>query len=176
MDLDPTKVLEFLKLILNLKHNVRKGWEYRSVKNPESIASHMYNMALMTFLLDDNSKLDRLLCLQMALVHDLAECIVGDITPQDNVPPDVKHKLEDEAMKKLTGDLGDETDEAKFVKDLDQFDMILTASEYEVRDGSFGKLQEFFDATEGKFTHPLVKSLVSILNNQRELNKNRVIE
>ena len=30
----------------------------------------------------------------MALVHDMAECIVGDITPGDNVPKDEKHKRE----------------------------------------------------------------------------------
>ncbi|KAF5275212.1 hypothetical protein FQR65_LT04245 [Abscondita terminalis] len=149
MNPENTKVLEFLKVVLNLKHSVRKGWEYKGVENAESIASHMYNMALMTFLLDDNSTLDRLQCLQLAIVHDLAECIVGDITPQDNIPEDVKHKLEDEAMYNLTKDLGEvgkriyelydqyqkkETEEAKFVKDLDRFDLILTASEYEARD------------------------------------------
>lgn len=31
----------------------------------------------------------------MALVHDMAEAIVGDITPADNVPKDVKAKKED---------------------------------------------------------------------------------
>jgi putative hydrolase of HD superfamily len=31
----------------------------------------------------------------MALVHDMAECIVGDITPHDNVPKSEKHKKEE---------------------------------------------------------------------------------
>ena len=30
----------------------------------------------------------------MALVHDMAECIVGDIAPADNVPKEQKFKLE----------------------------------------------------------------------------------
>lgn len=30
----------------------------------------------------------------MALVHDLAECIVGDITPHDDVSDTEKHKRE----------------------------------------------------------------------------------
>ena len=30
----------------------------------------------------------------MALVHDLAECIVGDITPSDGISKDDKHKQE----------------------------------------------------------------------------------
>lgn len=45
-----------------------------------------------------------------ALVHDLAECIVGDITPHCGVSPEEKHRREDEAMKlitELTGLAGD---------------------------------------------------------------------
>ena len=30
----------------------------------------------------------------MGIVHDLAEAIVGDITPQDNCSKEEKHKLE----------------------------------------------------------------------------------
>lgn len=39
--------------------------------------------------------------MQLALIHDLAECIVGDITPHCGIDPDEKHKREDEAMKTL---------------------------------------------------------------------------
>ena len=45
-----------------------------------------------------------------ALVHDLAECIVGDLTPHCGVSPEEKHRREDEAMQKiaeLTGIAGD---------------------------------------------------------------------
>jgi hypothetical protein len=40
-------------------------------------------------------------CLKLALVHDLAECIVGDITPYCGVAPEEKHQREDAAMKEL---------------------------------------------------------------------------
>lgn len=43
-------------------------------------------------------------------MHDLAECIVGDITPHCGVSPEEKHRQEDEAMQKiaeLTGIAGD---------------------------------------------------------------------
>lgn len=33
-------------------------------------------------------------CLKMALVHDLAECIVGDITPHCGVSKEEKHQKE----------------------------------------------------------------------------------
>lgn len=47
----------------------------------------------------------------MTLIHDLAECIVGDITPFCGIPPDEKHRMEDEAMEdicKLLDDKGPE--------------------------------------------------------------------
>lgn len=32
-----------------------------------------------------SSDIDQSLCIKYALLHDLAECVVGDITPHDNV-------------------------------------------------------------------------------------------
>lgn len=176
--------LKFLYLMANLKHSPRRGWVQRNLKNPESIAGHMYSMGIMTFLLGNNSTLDRAKCMQLALVHDLAEAIVGDITPADNIPVDVKHRMEDQAMKELTSYLGKdagqivydlykeyeakETPEAKFVKELDMFDMILTASIYEKQGNMIGNLQEFFDATHQKFHHPQIKALAAELLKERE--------
>lgn len=44
--------------------------------------------------------------MEMALVHDLAECIVGDITPHCGVAPEDKHRMEDEAMEEICKNLG----------------------------------------------------------------------
>lgn len=43
--------------------------------------------------------------IKIALLHDLAEVIVGDITPSDNVPADEKKKKEDDAIKFMIRDL-----------------------------------------------------------------------
>lgn len=40
-------------------------------------------------------------CMELALIHDLAECIVGDITPYCGVTIEEKHKREREAMAEL---------------------------------------------------------------------------
>ncbi|XP_028178203.1 HD domain-containing protein 2 [Ostrinia furnacalis] len=183
---DNKKILEFLELVGRLKHVRRTGWVICDINECESIAGHMYRMGMMTFLLteeNDPSKLDRFRCLQIALVHDLAECIVGDITPHCGVSPEEKHRQEDEAMQKiaeLTGFAGDRmyelykeyenqsSPEAKFAKDLDRYDMILQAFEYEKRENAPRRLQEFFSATEGKFKHPFIVGLVQELYNQRE--------
>jgi putative hydrolase of HD superfamily len=85
----------------------------------------------------------------MAIVHDLAEAIVGDIIP-GQMPKEEKSKLEANAMIKIKETLGNtaeaqfihelwleyelaETPEALFCKDLDKFEMIVQAFEYEKR-------------------------------------------
>lgn len=182
-NLNPREVLKFLELVNNLKHLPRRGWIFSKVKDHETISGHMYAMALMTFLLGNDSDLDRMKCLQLTLVHDLAESIVGDITPHDNVPEAEKHQLEDEAMKKITSHIGSagvliynlykeyeakETPEAKFVKDLDKFDLIFTAANYEKRDSTPYKCQEYFDSLKGKFDNPFIKKLVLALEEERK--------
>lgn len=44
--------------------------------------------------------------MELALVHDLAECIVGDLTPYCGVSVDEKHKREKEAMLELAQYVG----------------------------------------------------------------------
>ena len=34
-------------------------------------------------------------CIKLALVHDMAECIVGDIAPSDNISKTEKHRREE---------------------------------------------------------------------------------
>ncbi|CAB1342809.1 unnamed protein product [Coregonus sp. 'balchen'] len=60
------------------------GWVYRNVKQPESVSDHMYRMSMMALTITDH-KVNKERCMKLALVHDMAECIVGDIVPADNV-------------------------------------------------------------------------------------------
>ena len=62
----------------------------------------MYRMAIMAMSLEPIDGCDMNKIVQMALVHDIAECRVGDITPHDNVPADVKAEKEMTAMKDLS--------------------------------------------------------------------------
>lgn len=64
----------------------------RGVKEPESIADHMYRMAMMSLVAPGN--LDKIKLIEMCLIHDLPESIVGDLTPDDNVDKETKHNLE----------------------------------------------------------------------------------
>ncbi|KAG8444268.1 hypothetical protein GDO86_009452 [Hymenochirus boettgeri] len=175
-------LLQFMKLVGQLKRVPRTGWIYRKVEKPESVSDHMYRMAVMALLTEDQ-KLNKERCIRLALVHDMAECIVGDIAPADNVSKEEKHRREKAAMEHLSQllpedlktevyDLWQEyerqsTAEAKFVKELDQCEMILQALEYEELEKRPGRLQDFYDSTAGKFKHPEVVQLVSAIYEER---------
>ncbi|KAM0031389.1 putative HD/PDEase domain, 5'-deoxynucleotidase YfbR/HDDC2 [Helianthus debilis subsp. tardiflorus] len=128
------------------------GWNYmkRRVYNEfkESIADHMYRMALMALIADDLPGINRERCNKIALVHDIAEAIVGDITPSDGVPKVEKSRLEQAALNEMCEILGggkraeeikepwreyedNASLEANLVKDFDKIEMILQALEYE---------------------------------------------
>ena len=94
MALPASNALDFFHIVGDLKHVKRTGWVVRDIDQPESVADHMYRMAMLVFMLQDLTiNKDRLL--KICLVHDLAEAIVGDITPVDkNFTGKQKQKLE----------------------------------------------------------------------------------
>lgn len=62
------------------------------------------------------------------------------------------------------------------MKDLDRLDMVMQAYEYEKRDSCPQKLQEFFDSTENKFSHPLVVDIVNAIKEQRAKAASTVVD
>lgn len=162
----PSSAIDFLTLCRRLKTTKRKGWINHAVKGPESIADHMYRMALMGLIADDIPGVNRERCIKIAIVHDIAEAIVGDITPSDGIPKEEKSRREQAALNEMCEILGggmraDEIQElwteyennssleANLVKDFDKVEMILQALEYEIEHGKV--LDEFFLSTAGKF-------------------------
>lgn len=161
--------IDFLTLTRSLKTTKRTGWVMSGVQNPESIADHMYRMSLMAMIASfSNESLDTNRCIKLALIHDLAEAKVGDITPHCGVSDEEKYKLELGTMEQIQSMLGpllggDEildlwkeyeegsTTEAKLLKDLDKIEMILQAQEYEAEGSSEKSLEQFFTSTEGKW-------------------------
>ena len=139
-------LLDFLLYVGQAKRTYRTGWVLRGVERVESVADHMYRMSLMALLLpntvDEQAKTR---CMKLALVHDLAESVVGDLTHFDPVDKEEKHRRENEAMLNLTellpAEIGKEifalfteyleqqTPEALLVKDFDLFDMLLQGEE-----------------------------------------------
>jgi putative hydrolases of HD superfamily len=143
-----TNALQFFRLVGKLKTTKRTGWVNHQVQLPESIADHMYRMSMLAMLITDPS-IDKDKLVKICLVHDLAESIVGDITPTDvRYTAEEKRRLELEAMDKIGSDVGHagiaaelkglwleyedgQTAESKMAKQLDKYEMIVQADEYE---------------------------------------------
>ena len=130
---------------MRLKTVKRAGWQRCGVEACESVADHTFGVALLALILPNAAGLsvNRDRCVALALVHDLAESIVGDITPHDNVAAEEKSRRERLAMKQLCDELGNrellelweefeaaDTPEAKLVRDLDLIEMALQAKRY----------------------------------------------
>lgn len=87
-------LLDFFRHIHQLKATKRTGWLHKGITDCESIADHMYRMAMMCMVMEVPEGVNRERCISMSLVHDLAEAIVGDITPVCGVSDEEKHRLE----------------------------------------------------------------------------------
>jgi putative hydrolase of HD superfamily len=116
----------------------------------------MYRMSLMSLLCPPAlaAKIDLAKCIKMCLVHDMAEALVGDITPVDGIAKPEKSRREAETMdyistKLLGGVYGgmagkeiraiwqeyedSETLDSHFVHDVDKMELLCQMVEYEKR-------------------------------------------
>ena len=137
---------------LGLKEVARTGWVRAGVNNPESVAAHSWGMAMLaTQLCPEELNLQRVL--ELCILHDVAEVLVGDITPHDDITSEEKHRLESDAIQSMGIDASEIfneyemqlTPESKFVRYLDKLDMALQAEIYESQDLD---LSEFKKAVE----------------------------
>ncbi|KAI1336388.1 HD domain-containing protein [Xylariaceae sp. FL0016] len=156
----------YFHILERLKTNKREGWRRFNIDRGESISDHMYRMALMTMLCPPalKPKIDLFKCMKMCLIHDMAESIVGDITPVDGVPKPEKSRREAETMDYITQNLlgsvyggmagkeireiwqeyeDSQTLDSHFVHDLDKMELLTQMVEYEKRANKQLDLGEF---------------------------------
>ncbi|KAL2832914.1 HD domain-containing protein [Aspergillus cavernicola] len=150
-----TSPVPFFHLLERLKTTKREGWRRFDINQGESISDHMYRMSVMTMLAPPSlaARLNLLHCMKMALIHDMAESLVGDITPVDPIKKTEKARREAAVMDYISNSLlrgvprgilaGDdiltvfneyeanETLEAQFVHDVDKMELLLQMVEYE---------------------------------------------
>lgn len=151
--LTPTRNMLFVfHIIEGLKYQKRTGWVDRGINDCESISDHIFRVTFMSQFLKSPG-LDVSKCFSIALAHDIAEALVGDITPADkNVDKKEKHYREkatidylcelikpynEKAATKLCEDWNAyeniSCEEAVYVKDLDKYELLVQAIEYEKR-------------------------------------------
>lgn len=153
---------QFFFFILNLKNIIRSGWSSKTnIKNPESVAEHTYSLCLIGMLFSDMFGFKTERVIKMALLHDLAETITGDYTPEE-ISPKEKVLKERTAIKKILGLLPKKirseymsiwkeytlntTDTSRLVHNLDKFEMLLQANLYLNNGISYESLKTFFES------------------------------
>jgi len=192
------KALKFIFEISKLQRLKRTGWVKCQVRDPETVAAHMFRMGVMGLIFSHKEPvvpgngLNVDACI-ISLCHDMAECIIGDITPHCKVPEEEKAKKEMLAFTQLVENLpesiamdllisfrryedqkaGDHN--AILTKDFDKFDMILQAFEYEKKEKRGKFLQQFFDTTMSVFKTKAVKKWHVALLKVREQYFNQVL-
>ncbi len=135
-----------------LKDEVRAGWQLRGVVDPESVADHSWGTAYLVLLHAEDAGVSRLRALEIALVHDLAEAITGDV-PTRMAGIGQAHRKEEKARRELEAMTGllagygpleaarvydlwteyeeNRSNEARFVRDMNLVDMCIQACVYE---------------------------------------------
>lgn len=156
---------------LELKAVVRSGWERKFISKPESVAAHSWSVAFLV-LNTLPIRLNQERALTYAILHDLGESIIGDITPFDGIPKSEKQDREARAMREICNGLprGSELllaweayeqqldDESRFVRQLDRLDMALQAIYY--AKAYENDLLEFIDSADVFITAPELRPLI----------------
>lgn len=174
-------IIEFFKIANNLKWTKRRGWVAKvKVEEPESVADHCYLMALMCMVLADLKGLNSSKAVKMALLHDLAESIVGDYMPED-ISSKRKDEEESKAIKTILDKLPPRlrsnygrvwheykkrsSKEAVLVHQIDKLEMALQASDYLHKGYDADLLRQFFDSAS---MHVKDKALLRMLNSLKQ--------
>ena len=166
-------ILSFYMKYNQLKNIYRQGWlkvriglEHKD--KCESIADHSFSVALLALTIIEKNKLDldAFKCIKMAIIHELGEVYAGDYTPYDNITKEEKHIKEKEAILEVLKTLdkdndflelweefeGLETEEAKFIKNIDQLEFLLQACAY-------GYDAKYFKKSLEKINNPYCKEI-----------------
>lgn len=179
----------------HLKNIYRQGWiknllGKEHIYEIESIADHSWSVSMLAISIINKYKLnyDITKCMELAIIHELGEIYAGDFTPSDNVTKEKKHELEKNALEKLLNSISfenhffelweeyekQETEESKFIRQLDKLECIMQASCY-------GLDISYMDTSKDNITLPYLKEIIKELqiltrDNEMPLNIKNTID
>jgi 5'-deoxynucleotidase YfbR-like HD superfamily hydrolase len=167
----------------HLKQLYRQGWLRvgLSKEKCESVAEHSFGVALLCLFLTDSyfPEADASKVVRIALLHDLGEAYVGDITPHDKVSREEKLQAEQQAVERILAKLPRGAEyvalweeyehgtsfEARLVRQVDRLEMGLQATIYEHQDA--GDLSQFFASVHKALETPELKAVLAELEKLR---------
>jgi putative hydrolase of HD superfamily len=173
-------MFDFFYLVSELKKVPRKGWKSKvGIEHPESVADHSYCTAIMAMVLSDSKRLDTEKIIKMALLHDLAESIMGDFTP-DEISKNDKTTIENEIMYEILSKLPDElskeynsiwkeysdqtTKEAILLHDIDKLEMAIQAAKYSSEGFPNDKLKAFVESARKEIKSNELLKIIDIIS------------
>lgn len=174
------KFIYFHKIIDALCCLKRTGWVMRGVPNAETVAAHSWRMALMA-LQKENQLAEMQInvrhVVEMCLLHDMGEAVIGDIVPEHHQTENIKISKEEKIRRETQAVYemakncsfpklryvfdeyeAQQTPEAVTVKNLDKMDMLLQAYEYLQAYPDITRLNEFMACNEQNVTMPLFQT------------------
>ena len=172
--------LEFLRRALALKDQMRRGWQRIGIERPESVADHTWGVALLALAAaEERPQLDRARLLELAITHDLAEAVLGDLIPGEYAHKGEKIARERRALEDLVETLplplrgrllarfeelaSDATPEARLVHELDKLEMALQADRYHSQGRPRGDLEPFYESAARGVSDPKLADAVGRL-------------
>lgn len=184
----PANLFAFLLKTTQAKRLIRTGWKQHGVRNPESVAEHSYQLCVMAMMLADQLGCDREKLTKMAIIHDLAEVITGDIVSEHGNMIDLKVRQKKEVLEAqgiallfTPLDIKNEyvsifeemlqrkSHESDIFWQLDKLEMAIQALLYEQSDKK--DLSEFFINTDLQLTHPYLREIFSHVQKARPKKK-----
>ncbi|MBC5793203.1 MAG: HD family hydrolase [Nanohaloarchaea archaeon] len=180
--------LDFILESYNVKDEVRTGWLFKGVRDPESVASHVWGVKFLCLLYAEEEDVDEGRAVKMAVIQDLPEAKTGDLVSEKHaeryeLTDEEKDRKERVAMHELPPEnrfddiieLWEEYQEretrtARFVKDMDMIDMCFQALKYEIehRRSPEKSMDEFFEYTEPRLNTDTGKELFEELKSRYE--------
>ncbi len=156
-------LLDFIEKAGVLKNISRTGWVEAGIDKAESVADHSYRCAILAMIFGDLKGLDTERMIRMALLHDLHESLIGDLTPDQRRHEPEKHVIMKRkaienvlshlpvALKEKYGSLLEEyldqnSVESRLVNELDKLEMAIQAFEYGREGHRYCRLSTFFAA------------------------------
>ena len=173
-------LLTLYSQVAALKLLPRTGWLQRGVARAESVAEHIFGVAMLALLVGDMvAGIDRAKLLAIALLHDLGEALLSDLPSSARrlIGAEAKRAAERRAIEGLLAALPNRdtylalweeyaagtSAEARLVKELDRIEMLVQALAYE-RAGS-RNLAEFWAGADAGWSaeFPFIGTLAATL-------------
>ena len=167
----------FFQKVLELKNIPRQGWKNKlDMNNVESVADHSYSTAMMSMVLSDLEGLNTEKIIKMALLHDLAESVIGDVT-HDEIKDERKISKENKAMIRILENLPsnvsqhyiilwddfqkNSSKEANLLHEIDKLEMAFQAKFYLDKGISKEKLRSFFKTANNEIKNKQLRNILS---------------